>query len=177
MQPQLKQLPNWKYFYMLGMLFHYFWPLQNSCFWTWFWVLFWLDLPLQGLLGSYWVTHRWGHHLPLIRAQLCQDWSRTAWDNWFKLDLGGSIIYRKWDKNDKKRLKNWRDHLILHTQILYNQFYKSTTYFYSAKYCTISLIIFWRVKSSKFEAGKIASKWYKMARSHPTGHLKAPPML
>ena len=159
---------------MLGILLHYFWPLQNSCFWTRFWVLFWLDLPLQGLLGSYWVTHRWGHHLPLIRAQLCQDWSRTAWDNWFKLDLGGSIIYRKWDKNDKKRLKNWRDHLILHTQILYNQFYKSTTYFYSAKYCTISLIIFWRVKSSKFEAGKIASKWYKMARSHPTGHLKAP---
>ena len=26
----------------------------------------------------------------------------------------------------------------------------------------------------QIQAGKIASKWYKMARSHPTGHLKAP---
>ena len=116
--------------------FYRFWllpKLANSKREKWykngpFWVLFWLDLPLQGLLGSYWVTHRWAHYLPLIRAQLCQDWSRGAWDNWLK---GGSIIHRKWDKNDKKRLKNWRDHLISHTQTLYNQFYKSTTPFHS----------------------------------------------
>ena len=34
-------------------------------------VLFQLDPPLQGILWSHWVTHRWGHHLPSIRAQLC----------------------------------------------------------------------------------------------------------
>ena len=44
-----------------------------------------------------------------------------------------------------------------------NPFYKPTAHFHS--FC---------FKTGKFEAGKAASKWYKMARSHPTGHLKAP---
>ena len=67
---------------------------------------FGLTPPLQGLLGSHCVTHRWGHHLPSIRAQLCQDWSSGTWDNWLKLDLGGgSIVYKNWDKNGRKRLE------------------------------------------------------------------------
>ena len=67
---------------------------------------FGLTPPLQVLLGSHCVTHRWGHHLPSIRAQLCQDWSSGTWDNWLKLDLGGgSIVYKNWDKNGKKRLE------------------------------------------------------------------------
>ena len=62
--------------------------------------------PLQVLLRSHCVFHRWGHHLPSIRAQLCQDWSSGTWDNWLKLDLGGgSIVYKNWDKNGKKRLE------------------------------------------------------------------------
>ena len=67
---------------------------------------FGLTPPLQVLLGSHCVFHRWGHHLPSIRAQLCQDWSSGTWDNWLKLDLGGgSIVYKNWDKNGKKRLE------------------------------------------------------------------------
>ena len=60
---------------------------------------------LHGLLGSHCVTHRWWHHLPSIRAQLCQDWSSGTCDNWLKLDLGGSIVHKNWDKNGKKRLE------------------------------------------------------------------------
>ena len=85
-----------------------------------------------------------------------------AWDNWLKLDLGGSIIHRKWDKNDKKRLKNWRDHLISHTQALYNQFYKSTTPFHSFWGC-FQMLQIW--------SGK---KWYKIDRL-PLQGIYGPP--
>ena len=50
----------------------------------------------------------------------------------------------------------------------YTLFYKHTAHFYkpTGQYHSF--------KCSKFEAGKIAAKWYKMARSPPTGYIVAP---
>ena len=149
-------------FYKPTAHFYSFWllpKLANSKREKWykngpFWVLFWLDLPLQGLLGSYWVTHRWGHHLPLIRAQLCQDWSRGAWDNWLKLDLGGSIIHRKWDKNDKKRLK-------IAKSILFH-IHKHCTTSFSSQQFIFSYSCWLLSKVANLKREKTATIWYKM---------------
>ena len=61
--------------------------------------------PYRVFKGPQRVTHRWGHHLPLIWAQLCQDWSRGPWAKLIDLDLNGSII----QTNEIKMVKrDWK---------------------------------------------------------------------
>ena len=97
-----------------------------------FWVLFWLDLPLQGILEPPCVTHRWEHHSAWIWGQLLQDWSSGDWAYLIKLELGGSIVHRKWDKNGKKRLE-----------------IVEFVLFYKRKYCTTILPDFYDAPSKR----------------------------
>ena len=102
-----------------------------------FWVLFWLDLPLQGILEPPCVTHRWEHHSAWIWGQLLQDWSSGDWAYLIKLELGGSIVHRKWDKNGKKRLE-----------------IVEFVLFYKRKYCTTILPDFYDAPSKRSKIAK-----------------------